>query len=461
MAENPAAPEKTGDGIEESPATSTASLWDEMLLTMAEKDEEAARLREELNRTRSQKPQASVVKVVERTVTVTSPPQPIPQPPVQETTPPLPALEQELSATVVNSPPPTPPPSVKKTQDQPMKPPSATRKPPPSPTPPPMQPKPRQDLLEYLISRPFVKKHARLITALIALGWIFFVIFLWMTTTSVVSVGYRWVCGIGPDQKTLGQDSKFHPSHLPFDPYGHVLSYPDRSRRTPQLVLYPIQSPRTNRAISNPCQVPVNFSIATRRLVSEGVSMNVQTEKGLIGLKDLRYSLQMRIIENDFDYMCAQTLDIPLCYCMALVENINTKRREWLDIVGRVNLTCISLGSTSYSSEINSMCLEPSFTTSTSVDPTLTPLTRRPQKRFSHVCVDYEDMRGVLYRRASSGVEAVIMQQIFEVERGLSPCDSSLDRTIALFKTEVEHDHKHSEHSEEGPGSRDLDVEHL
>ena len=70
-------------------------------------------------------------------------------------------------------------------------------------------------------------------------------------------------------------------------------------------------------------------------------------------------------------------------------------------------------------------------------------------------------MRGVRYRRASSGVEAVIMQQIFEVERGLSPCDSSLDRTIALFKTEVEHDRQHSEHSEEGPSSRDLDVEHL
>jgi hypothetical protein len=99
-----------------------------------------------------------------------------------------------------------------------------------------------------------------------------------------------------------------------------------------------------------------------------------------------------------------------------------TDKRDWLDLVGRVNLTCLSTGATVYSTEEHASC------TSTS---------RRMPKRFRDACIEYEDMSGVRYQKRSSGIEAVVMQQIFEVQRGLSVCETSLERTLEMFQKEA------------------------
>lgn len=229
-----------------------------------------------------------------------------------------------------------------------------------------------------------------------------------------------WIFIVGSAATALPKNMT-EESVFPIDPHAQAVRYGHDPKSTANMILYPIHPESNNKAIHSACQTPSNFTMATRRLVRDGASLNVQTERGLISLRDLRYSLQTYVVKNDYDFMCAQLLDVPLCYCMALVEQVSGQRKWWLDITGRLNVTCVSTGATVYTSEDDASCPSP----------------RKPSKRFKTVCVEYADMNGVTWRRISTGVESVVMQKIFEVHRGINPCKSSLSRTLKIIEDEA------------------------
>jgi hypothetical protein len=274
------------------------------------------------------------------------------------------------------------------------------------------------------------KKYPRTLELFVAfIGISIVVLFLCVGAWQTAAISYRYLRGIdssGDRMATPPRDSKLHDQDHPYDPFASAVRYGHDPKSSAKMILYPMHPDETGRAMRANCQMPSNFSLATRRLVQDGSSFNVQTERGLISLRDLRYSLQMYVIKNDYDFMCSQLLDVPLCYCVAVVvaaaegERVSGPRKLWLDISGRLNLTCVSTGATVYSSEENVNC----------------PAPRKPSKRFKTVCVEHMDMHGITWRRVSTGVEAVVMQQIFEVHRGLDPCQSSLVRTLRTMENE-------------------------
>lgn len=310
--------------------------------------------------------------------------------------------------------------------------------PPPLPPPPPPPPHPRLKIpfterITYKLGQ-FVKQHKMLFGALVVLGWLFAFIAMYIMLSTAVLSGYHWACGHtsfspGTTAQNLDQASV---STLPRDFPWSKTPYPDSRDKRSGMILYPIVTYTSNSAIRIACETPDNFTAATRQLINEGVSQKIRTAMGLISLRDLRYSLQNHMLHNDLDYLCAQWLDIPLCYCVMILEdeepvfaiNTNNNRRrgrEWFELVGRVNITSLSTGAIVRSREIDPMCHQQENT----------------PKRFQVVGVRHDTMLGTRYVSMLSDKYAVMAQKIFELQRGYDPCIAmTLGDTIEAVERE-------------------------
>lgn len=281
-------------------------------------------------------------------------------------------------------------------------------------------------------------KHRKLFGGLALLGWVFFLLATAWFLIATGSAFYRWT-------------RQIHNPRMPFDPYQQSLPYPTTASELSGTILYPLSYPGSSQS---ECNFPDKFLHASGELVRHGSLMKIHTSIGLVSMKDIRYSLQTHIMRNDFDFLCAQMVGIPLCYCLARVyrQEVSTAREvpQWFDIVGKVNLTCVSLGATIRSREVHprrlcgqtSSGLELLSGTSGAAphqeDPNTPSFNEQTPKRFKRVCGEYYDLEGVRYRSVLQGRDAVMIQKIFEVQRGRGLCNPmSLEQTIDQMESEA------------------------
>ncbi len=207
-------------------------------------------------------------------------------------------------------------------------------------------------------------------------------------------------------------------SILPDDAFAHLLRYPsaadspmEHGIRTGTITLVQMLAESSDvrkAAMHTPCQTPTEAFYANMRHHLSGGGggsgakarqqpfAHVQTPlNGRADFRDLRYSLQSHVRFESYQFMCAQHVGIPLCYCV--IPPSDTPQQQWLDVLGAVNITGFS----------RDLVLEPNCA----------------KRFFRAVWFRAQTLDGQLHERLVEGTRAVAVQQMYAIHRGLDPCE--------------------------------------
>jgi len=207
------------------------------------------------------------------------------------------------------------------------------------------------------------------------------------------------------------------PDGWPHDPLAEALEYPDavcyQADRQRRLVryqsVYPLLAlPR--QQTQSPCQNPPNLASTMQKLVEQGQFRVVIELAGSlrVDLALLRYSLQHHIWKQEDDYLCAQHLGIPLCYCV-WKRRTGLHQYQWEDMLGLATMTCLSNRTMMVRSLGDTLCGQPRDVMSV-------------MYRFKTACLQYLTPQNELMDQRFSKDAAAVAQEIFLLQRGMRNC---------------------------------------
>jgi hypothetical protein len=219
-----------------------------------------------------------------------------------------------------------------------------------------------------------------------------------------------------------------------------VVSSGDDTRRISSCITIHHLSEALQRLAQNR-QTSIVFSIGLEKKGHYAAGNNTARTTGLqqqVDFARMRYSLQILIWQLDLDFLCAQHLGIPLCYC------VWRRSESWIDVLGRVNLTCLGSHKMVVQTGTDLLCSEEQQTATTTTPPPMVIT-----QRFKHVCMSYVTSQNMPIDEALTLKDAVIAQHIYKLQRGRVSCDtawlsspegtiSELNETFTLFHTEHE-----------------------
>lgn len=151
----------------------------------------------------------------------------------------------------------------------------------------------------------------------------------------------------------------------------------------------------------------------------------VMTECGQVDLRDLRNSMQRKLHRSkDYDFMCATFLGYPIDYCVTAIANEGGGRR-WLDIVGGIRPTAVAHTTVFVETSLpEGLCVQ----TGTGQSP------RYEAYYFARMCFIYTQLDGTKAETCVRASDAVVLQQLYEMQWGMVSCCSGdsdrLDRFI-------------------------------
>jgi hypothetical protein len=248
--------------------------------------------------------------------------------------------------------------------------------------------------------------------ALAIIGWTVLLIALF---NSAVSQVREWLAPGPCDVR--------NPDGWPQDDLAEALEYPnavcyhaDKQRRMARfLPLYPLV--HSLSLSQSACAHPSNLAGVVHQLIEQkelraNLELHVPGKPGElmhVNMARLRYSLQQHIWQLKEDYLCAQHLGIPLCYCVW--KRSSGSRYHWEDMLGLVNMTCLSN---------KTMMLRAHGT-----DPLCAGKPRDAVSvmyRFKTACLQYYTPQNELVDRQFSKEASAVAQDIFLLQRGLRNC---------------------------------------
>lgn len=148
---------------------------------------------------------------------------------------------------------------------------------------------------------------------------------------------------------------------------------------------------------------------------------------GTISFRDVRYSLAKHLLQNNYDYMCAQHVDVPLCYCMMQIRSANDSdggSSSFLDVFN-VALVGTSRDSIVLNKEATLFCAQ---------NATLVGQVRSV-RRYRRVWATFTLSDGELYERLFDGALSMSFQQIYELQNDLTPCEPDPARLAEYVKS--------------------------
>ena len=206
--------------------------------------------------------------------------------------------------------------------------------------------------------------------------------------------------------------------------------------------------------VTEPLLYPLTQHLRTsnRHCLSMGTRPNEQES---FNFRDIRYSMISHMVDEQFDFICAQHIDIPLCYCILRVpsyhnyevhttQTTEVKREDlFVDIFDlwivshppKRNRVVLNVESARF---CKNHALETNDGTSDGV---------RQAERFEYVTARFKTLDGVEYERTFSSNMAYSIQQMYDIQHNLNPCKPSLDQMIqhvrhhTLHPEDPEHDH--------------------
>jgi hypothetical protein len=152
-----------------------------------------------------------------------------------------------------------------------------------------------------------------------------------------------------------------------------------------------------------------------------------------VNLARLRYSLQHHIQTLDEDFMCAQHVGVPLCYCVWKRMGQTRETDRWVDLIGKLNITLTSSSTLGTITSPDLICGKAALSVKPS--PTAAEDTLNDDKkglspvysmRFKHIWAQYATPWDWVAEHAVSGKSAMIMQHVFELQRGMTRCRSGM-----------------------------------
>lgn len=158
-------------------------------------------------------------------------------------------------------------------------------------------------------------------------------------------------------------------------------------------------------------------------------SYTVVTSRGMVDLRSIRDNLQRRVYRGDFAFACATFLSFPIDYCVFYIHRNSTQYSyEWVDVIGDIVITTVDYDTNVVTASVPSGLCEHA---GDGQSPT------HLAKYFSRVCVVYRMMN--LQRREDcvTGMDAVTVLQLYEMQRGMVACcddGERLSRLLARFR---------------------------
>ena len=146
--------------------------------------------------------------------------------------------------------------------------------------------------------------------------------------------------------------------------------------------------------------------------------------RGSMHIDEMRYSMAHHLMENDFDYVCAQHLDVQACMCVMRVTTSAVNGTEvqhlprMMDVIN-LDLMGVSNRAVVLNRESSLFC---------SGMPIINV------RRYESVYASMETINGEQFERWYSGQMAYSLQQIFEVQIGLPPCRDNLEELSRHIK---------------------------
>lgn len=149
-------------------------------------------------------------------------------------------------------------------------------------------------------------------------------------------------------------------------------------------------------------------------------SYDVLTTRGPANLLDIRNNIQRRVVKGEYDFACATFFGWPIDYCVMIVQrNTTAYLREWLDIVGDIILTRVEYGTIVVEASLPSGLCEHA---GSGQSP------RHVARYFESVCFQYRTLTGQLRQECVKDMDAVTVQQLYEMQRGIVSCCDDADR---------------------------------
>lgn len=161
------------------------------------------------------------------------------------------------------------------------------------------------------------------------------------------------------------------------------------------------------------------------------VSFKTYNGSYTVNLARLRYSLQQHIQTLDEDFMCAQHVGVPLCYCV-WKRTLTREKDQWVDLIGKLNITLTSSSTLGTITSPDLICgraalsvkpVQPGEDTMNDSDKGPSPVY---SMRFKHIWIQYATPWQWVAEHAVSGKSAMLMQHIFELQRGMTRCRSGM-----------------------------------
>jgi hypothetical protein len=136
---------------------------------------------------------------------------------------------------------------------------------------------------------------------------------------------------------------------------------------------------------------------------------------GTISFRDVRYSLLSHMVAQNYDYMCAQHIDVPLSYCILHLRNVNA----YLDVFN-VDITGLVKGY-AMNRETKLICGN-----------------AEEVIRFRSVWAEVTLLDGRRHERLFHEELSFSLQQIFELQHNLSPCEPDIKKFAHYVKRRIE-----------------------
>jgi hypothetical protein len=170
------------------------------------------------------------------------------------------------------------------------------------------------------------------------------------------------------------------------------------------------EEPSTEVAIATTNHYPIK-PVAVAGLRCKPVH---QSARATMHVEEIRASMARHLMESDFDYICAQHIDVQACMCIMQVDG------QLVDVVN-LRITGVSSNNVVRNRESSLFC--PNSMAIINV------------RRYESVYASMEvPSTGERFERWYSGKVAYSLQQIFEVQIGLSPCRDNLDELSERIK---------------------------
>lgn len=155
-------------------------------------------------------------------------------------------------------------------------------------------------------------------------------------------------------------------------------------------------------------------------------SYAVITARGMVNLRDIRDNLQRKVYRGEYAFACATFLGFPIDYCVFYIQrNTSDYTHEWVDVIGNIVITSIDYDTTVVTASVPSgLCEHAGIGGQSPV---------HLAKYFSRACFVYRGMNQQRREECVTGMDAITIFQLYEMQKGIVSCCDDADRLPRLL----------------------------